>query len=189
MVYNLPNILSMLRIILIPVFVIFYYLPVEWSHIATTIIFGVAGFTDWLDGYLARKWEQTSPFGAFIDPVADKLIVVVALVLLADTNPTPYDGMFMAIPITIIIGREIVISALREWMSAVGARGMVAVSYIGKVKTTAQMLAIGFLLFHKPLLGLPIAEIGFVLLYFAALLTLWSMLVYLRSAWPQLSGK
>jgi len=189
MVYNLPNLLSILRIILIPVFVVFFYLPVWWSHIAVTVIFAVAGFTDWLDGYLARKWEQTSPFGAFLDPVADKLIVVVSLILLVDSNPTPYPGMYIAIPISIIIGREIIISALREWMAGIGARGKVAVAFIGKLKTTAQMLAIGFLLFHKPLLGLPIAEIGFVLLYIAALLTLWSMLVYLRAAWPQLVSK
>lgn len=189
MIYNLPNLLSILRIILIPVFVVFFYLPVWWSHIAVTVIFAVAGFTDWLDGYLARKWEQTSPFGAFLDPVADKLIVVVSLILLVDSNPTPYPGMYISIPISIIIGREIIISALREWMAGMGARGTVAVAFIGKLKTTAQMLAIGFLLFHKPLLGLPIAEIGFVLLYIAALLTLWSMLVYLRAAWPQLVSK
>ena len=189
MIYNLPNLLSMFRILLIPVFVFFFYLPVEWSHIAVTSVFFVAGMTDWLDGYLARKWEQTSPFGAFIDPVADKLIVAIAFVLLVDTNPTPYSGMYLAIPVAIIIGREIVISALREWMAENGERGKVAVAYIGKVKTAAQMLAIGFLLYHKPLLGLPIAEIGFYLLYLAAFLTLWSMIVYIQAAWPKLVSK
>lgn len=189
MIYNLPNLLSMFRIVLIPVFVFFFYLPVEWSHIAVTGIFFVAGMTDWLDGYLARKLEQTSRFGAFIDPVADKLIVVIAFVLLVDTNPTPYAGMYLTIPVAIIIGREIIISALREWMAAEGESGQVAVAFIGKLKTTAQMLAIGFLLYHKPLLGLPIAEIGFYLLYLAAFLTLWSMLVYMRAAWPKLVSK
>lgn len=189
MIYNLPNLLSMFRILLIPVFVFFFYLPVEWSHIAVTVIFFVAGMTDWLDGYLARKWEQTSPFGAFIDPVADKLIVAIAFVLLVDTNPTPYHGMYLSIPVAIIIGREIIISALREWMAENGERGQVAVAYIGKVKTAVQMLAIGFLLYHKPLLGLPIAEIGFYLLYIAAFLTLWSMIVYMRAAWPKLVSK
>ena len=189
MIYTLPNILSLFRILLIPVFVTFFYLPVEWSHIAVTSIFFVAGMTDWLDGYLARRMGLTSPFGAFIDPVADKLIVVIAFVLLVDTNPTPYHGMYLSIPVAIIIGREIIISALREWMAAVGERGQVAVAFVGKLKTTAQMLAIGFLLYHKPLLGLPIAEIGFFLLYLSALLTLWSMIVYMRAAWPKLVSK
>ncbi|MBD3610457.1 MAG: CDP-diacylglycerol--glycerol-3-phosphate 3-phosphatidyltransferase [Gammaproteobacteria bacterium] len=183
---NLPNLLTVLRIFLIPIFVVFFYLPVEWSHIAATTIFGIAGFTDWLDGYLARKWEQTSSFGAFLDPVADKLMVVIALIMLIDVNPTPYAGMYIAIPAAIIIGREITISALREWMAGNGERSEVAVAFIGKIKTAAQMLALGFLLYHKPLLGLPIVEIGMTLLYIAAVLTLWSMVVYLHSAWSTL---
>ncbi len=183
---NIPNFLTVLRIALIPVFVLFFYLPVTWSHLATTIIFAIAGFTDWLDGYLARKLEQTSAFGAFLDPVADKLMVGVALVLLVDTNPTGLPGVFMALPAAVIIGREIVISALREWMAELGERTQVAVSVIGKIKTTAQMFALLFLLYKDPIGVVPSNAVGFVLLYLSAGLTLWSMVIYLRAAWPTL---
>ena len=180
---NIPNLLTLLRIILIPVFIIVFYLPLSWVNILTTAIFAVAAATDWLDGYLARKWQQTSAFGAFLDPVADKLIVAFALVLLVQSDPTPW----MAIPAAVIIGREITISALREWMAELGQRAQVAVSYVGKVKTTAQMMALGMLLYQEPFLGLPIYEMGYVLLYVAALLTLWSMTVYLQAALPLLT--
>ena len=183
--FNIPTILTLGRIVLIPIFVIFFYLPVEWANIAATVIFGIAAITDWLDGYLARKWNQTSPFGAFLDPVADKLMVAVALVLLVSTDPTPW----LAIPAAIIIGREITVSALREWMAELGERGTVAVSNIGKYKTTFQMIALFMLLYHDPLLGLPILTLGMIMLYAAAILTLWSMIIYLRAAWPLMAGE
>ena len=148
-------------------------------------IFGIAALTDLLDGYLARRLNQLSAFGAFLDPVADKLMVAVALVLLVQDNPSP----LFAVPAAIIIGREIAISALREWMSEIGARTKVAVSIIGKLKTTIQMIAILLLLFKMPLAGFPTHDVGLVLLYIAAALTLWSMVVYMRAAWPLLSGK
>lgn len=177
---NIPTGLTLLRIALIPVFVCVFYLPLTWTHIATTAIFALAAITDWLDGYLARRWNQTSPFGAFLDPVADKLIVVVALVLLIQAHPSPW----MAIPAAIIIGREITISALREWMAEIGQRTYVAVSKIGKIKTIAQMVALLMLLYREPFLGIPIYQIGYTLLYVAATLTLWSMFIYLRAALP-----
>ena len=185
---NIPNSLTLLRIGLIPVFVLFFYLPVGWAHLVTTAIFALAALTDWLDGYLARRLGETSAFGAFLDPVADKLIVATALVLLVDRNPTGYHGILMALPAAIIVGREITISALREWMAEVGATRKVAVNYIGKIKTTAQMVALLLLLYREPLLGIDAAQMGFFLLYVAALLTLWSMTVYLRAAWPVLNG-
>ena len=180
---NIPNLLTLARIGLIPVFVGLYYLPVPWAAEATTLIFIIASITDWLDGYLARRWQMVSPFGAFLDPVADKLMVVVALVLVLQTNPT----VWMALPILVIIGREIAISALREWMASFGARTEVAVSQIGKIKTTAQIAAIICLLFQQPLFGLPIYTIGILLLYIAVILTLWSMVIYLQAATKQFS--
>jgi len=178
--WTIPNILTLLRILLIPVLVVVFYLPVPWSGPAAALVFAVAAFTDWLDGHLARLWQQTTSLGAFLDPVADKLIVAVALVLLVQSDPR----MLLAVPAAIIIGREIAISALREWMAELGSRATVAVSMVGKVKTTAQMLAIFLLLFQQDYLGLPIKDVGYLLLYVAALLTLWSMLVYLKAAWP-----
>ncbi len=185
--FNIPNSLTLLRIGLIPVFVLFFYLPFAWSHIATTLVFALAAVTDWLDGYLARRLGETSAFGAFLDPVADKLMVATALVLLVDRNPTTYHGVLMALPAAIIVGREITISALREWMAELGATRKVAVNYIGKIKTTAQMVALLLLLYREPLWGIDTALAGFYLLYVAALLTLWSMTVYLMAAWPVLS--
>jgi CDP-diacylglycerol--glycerol-3-phosphate 3-phosphatidyltransferase len=184
MLWTAPNILTLIRIILIPVLVLVFYLPGEWSYQVSASIFGAAALTDWLDGYLARRLRQVSVFGAFLDPVADKLMVAVALVLLVQDNPTP----LFAIPAVIIIGREIAISALREWMSEIGERTKVAVSIIGKVKTITQMVAILLLLYKVPLGPLPTHDVGLVLLYVAAILTLWSMFVYLRAAWPILSG-
>lgn len=182
---NLPNLLSLLRVLLIPVLVILYFMPNPSATIWATVIFVLAGFTDWLDGYLARRMNLTSPFGAFIDPVADKLIVVVALLLILYKSPV----WFILIPVIIIVFREITISALREWMAEIGARHVVQVSSVGKWKTTFQMIAIGCLIFYKPLFGLPVFEIGVGLLYVAALLTLTSMISYLKAALPVLVDK
>jgi CDP-diacylglycerol--glycerol-3-phosphate 3-phosphatidyltransferase len=183
--WNIPNILTLLRIVLVPVFVLLFYLPLEWARFSCALVFSVAAVTDWLDGYLARKWGQVSPLGAFLDPVADKLMVAVSLLLLVQSEPTPA----LAIPAAVIIGREITISALREWMAEIGARAMVAVSMIGKFKTAVQMVAILLLIYAQPLWGIPIYTVGFVLLYVAATLTLWSMVLYIRAAWPSLLGK
>ncbi|MES9831474.1 MAG: CDP-diacylglycerol--glycerol-3-phosphate 3-phosphatidyltransferase [Candidatus Thiodiazotropha sp. DIVDIV] len=183
--WNIPNILTLLRIVLIPVFVLLFYLPVEWARLSCAFVFSIAAVTDWLDGYLARRWGQVSPLGAFLDPVADKLMVAVSLLLLVQAEPTPA----LAIPAAVIIGREITISALREWMAELGARAMVAVSLIGKFKTAVQMVAILLLIFNQPLWGIPIYTVGFVLIYVAAILTLWSMGLYLKSAWPSLLGE
>ncbi len=185
---NIPNILTLLRIALIPIFVICFYLPIASAHTASALLFTLAAVTDWLDGHLARRLQQVSPFGAFLDPVADKLMVAAALVLLVENNPTNYAGVYIAIPAIVIIGREIAISALREWMAELGARTRVAVSYIGKVKTALQMTAIILLLYRAPIGSVPVVEVGFWLLYAAAGLTLWSMAVYLRAAWPMLKG-
>jgi len=179
---NIPNSLTLLRIVLIPVFVIIFYLPVSWNFTGACIIFTLAAITDILDGYLARKLEQTSALGTFLDPVADKLMVAIALVLLVQQDPSIY----LALPAAVIIGREITVSALREWMAEIGDRKKVAVSVLGKVKTIAQMVALGFLIFHNPVLDLPVYEIGLVLLYIAAILTLISMFQYLMAAWPKL---
>jgi CDP-diacylglycerol--glycerol-3-phosphate 3-phosphatidyltransferase len=182
--WTIPNALTLLRIILIPVLVLVFYSPLHWSHQISAAIFGLAAVTDWLDGYLARRLRQLSVFGAFLDPVADKLMVTVALVLLVQDNPSP----LFAVPAAIIVGREIAISALREWMSEIGERTKVAVSIIGKFKTTIQMVAILLLLYKFPLGPFPSHAAGVILLYVAAILTLWSMLVYLRAAWPILVG-
>lgn len=181
--WTLPNILTLLRIALIPIFVASFYLPWEWRHLATAAIFGVAAATDWLDGYLARKLNQFTPFGAFLDPVADKLIVAAALIVLVQVHATAV----FALPAIVIISREIVISALREWMAELGNRTSVAVSYVGKVKTTLQMVAIAVLLAVDPVLHPVWDQVGILLLYIAAILTLWSMVIYLRAAWPELS--
>jgi CDP-diacylglycerol--glycerol-3-phosphate 3-phosphatidyltransferase len=184
MKWNIPNILTLVRIILIPVLVLVFYAPYAWSHLVSTAVFGLAAVTDWLDGYLARRLKQSSVFGAFLDPVADKLMIAVALVVLVQDNPT----VLFAIPAAVIVGREIVISALREWMSEIGERTKVAVSVVGKIKTAAQMIAIVLLLYKHPLGVFPTHDVGMVLIYIAATLTLWSMAVYLRAAWPILAG-
>jgi len=178
---NIPNLLTLARIVFIPLLVVLFYLPFDWSLMVAAGLFGLASLTDWLDGYLARRWNQSTPFGAFLDPVADKLMVAVALALLIER----YDAIWLTLPALVIIGREIVISALREWMAEMGKRGSVAVSWIGKVKTTLQMVALLLLLAFNP--GTPIAELGVITLYAAAILTLWSMIEYLRAAWPHLS--
>ncbi len=179
---TLPTRLTLLRIFLIPVFIVVFYLPYEWSSIASAAIFALAAITDWLDGYLARKLNQASALGAFLDPVADKLMVAVALVLMTQSHPT----LYFAVPAAIIIGREIAVSALREWMAELGERASVAVSMVGKVKTTAQMVAILLLLYKQPILGIDSFTVGYVLFYVAAILTLWSMVLYLNAAWPML---
>lgn len=180
---NLPNILTLGRIVVIPIMVATFYWFGAWGNILAAALFAMAAITDWFDGYLARRWNQATPLGAFLDPVADKLIVAAALVLLVEYFHTHW----LTVPAMIIIGREIVISALREWMAELGKRATIAVSYIGKVKTALQMIAITILLV-SPLHPL-LKEAGFITLWVAAVLTLWSMLVYLRAAWPELRKK
>ena len=182
--YTIPNMLTALRILLIPAIVVFFYLPYSWSDMACGLLFALAGITDSIDGYLARKLGQVSPLGAFLDPVADKLIVAVALVLIVSRDPTWYITLMAAV----IIGREIAISALREWMAEIGARGKVAVSAMGKFKTIAQITGLSMLLFRQDLLFIPIYQLGLVLTLLAAVLTLWSMAAYLKAAWPALSA-
>jgi CDP-diacylglycerol--glycerol-3-phosphate 3-phosphatidyltransferase len=179
--WTLPNGLTVFRIVLIPLFVLSFYLHYEYSHWVTSAIFFVAAITDWLDGFLARYLKQLSAFGAFLDPVADKLIVGVALVLLVSEYPTPW----MAIPGLVIVSREILISALREWMAELGRRATVKVSYIGKVKTAAQMTALVILLSQPPVYS-NIVIFGFIMMYIAVILTLWSMFIYLHAAWVNL---
>ena len=182
---NIPNTLTMLRIALIPLFVILFWLPFTWTDFAAAAIFLLAAITDWLDGYLARKLDQTSRLGAFLDPVADKLIVAVALILLLQRDPT----VALALPTMVIIGREITVSALREWMAELGARAKVAVSRLGKVKTTFQMVALLLMIAREPVFGLPVYGLGVLALYVAAALTLWSMVLYLQAAWPAFSDE
>jgi CDP-diacylglycerol--glycerol-3-phosphate 3-phosphatidyltransferase len=177
---NLPNILTLSRILMIPVFVLVFYLPVEWNYYACAAVFWVACVTDWFDGYLARKWDQMTPFGAFLDPVADKLMVTISLAVVIEE----YSVWWITIPAIIIVGREIVVSALREWMAQKGKQESVKVGNIGKVKTMAQMSAIFFLL-----VGAKIDVsfwFGYGLIVFAAALTLWSMVQYLAASWGAL---
>ena len=158
-------------------------LPEAQRHNATAaVVFLLAAFTDWLDGYLARRMNLTSAFGAFLDPVADKMMVAVALFLIVQGHPTPWMAFWAAV----IVGREIAVSALREWMAELGQRAKVAVAMVGKIKTTVQMIALGFLLYREPLLGVPVFQVGEWLLAAAAILTLWSGFEYLRAAWPAL---
>ena len=188
--WNIPNILTLLRIVVIPALVVVYVLDRPWGGLVATVLFTAAAITDWADGYLARKMNLQTAFGAFLDPVADKLIVSTALiVLIADPKVVEnvYSTWLLAVAVAIIIGREIVVSALREWMAGEGNRATVAVSMLGKVKTTFQMIAIGLLLYYDDLWGIPVFMLGELLLYLAAALTLWSMLIYLKAAWPILS--
>ncbi len=178
---NIPNLITVLRVVLIPIFIMLFYLPYSWSYTAASSVFAFAAATDWLDGYLARRLQQSTPFGAFLDPVADKLMVAVALVLLVQAHAT----IWLTLPAAVIIGREIVVSALREWMAEIGARAHVAVSNLGKWKTAAQMGALVILLANPPGFTFWVVA-GYVLLLIAAGLTIWSMLKYLRAAWPHL---
>jgi CDP-diacylglycerol--glycerol-3-phosphate 3-phosphatidyltransferase len=186
MKFNLPNALTWFRVVAIPLIVLVFYGPElfgwheTWARPAAGLLFGLAGITDYFDGYLARRLGLTSSFGAFLDPVADKLIVSTALVLLVQADPQ----VILALVAAIIIGREITVSALREWMSQIGARAHVAVSIFGKWKTTLQIIGISFMLYRERLFTLPTYRIGEWLLYVAAALTLWSMIDYLRAAWP-----
>ncbi|HHJ19627.1 MAG TPA: CDP-diacylglycerol--glycerol-3-phosphate 3-phosphatidyltransferase [Gammaproteobacteria bacterium] len=182
---NIPNLLTLIRILLIPLIVFIFYLPIQHAGMISAILFAVAGITDWFDGYLARRLNQTSSLGAFLDPVADKLMVAVVLVMVVER----FGSLWIALPAMIIIGREITISALREWMAQVGSSAKVKVSYLGKVKTTVQMFALFFLLYEEPL---PLVgdfnrlfsgtTLGILLLVVAAVLTFWSMLNYIQSA-------
>jgi len=188
MPFNIPILLTWLRVALIPLVVGVYFLPDHWlpladRNLAATLVFIVAAVTDWFDGYLARRWNQTSAFGAFLDPVADKLMVAGALLVLVQLARVD------AIIAFVIIGREITISALREWMAEIGARKSVAVNSLGKIKTAAQMVAIPMLLFHDTLLGIDMHIAGVILLWIAGVLTVWSMFYYLRRAWPLIKEK
>jgi CDP-diacylglycerol--glycerol-3-phosphate 3-phosphatidyltransferase len=181
---NIPNAITLFRIVLIPIFIIAFFLPdFSWKHLLLTAVFFVAGISDWFDGYLARALKQQSAFGAFLDPVADKLMVATAMTLLVSAHP----GALMALPAVVIIGREIAVSALREWMASLGENAKVKVSFMGKVKTFTQLWAIGFLLYKKPIGNFEPMIVGYILLYIAAILTLWSMFVYLSAAWPSLT--
>jgi CDP-diacylglycerol--glycerol-3-phosphate 3-phosphatidyltransferase len=177
---TIPTILTLFRIALIPVLVLVFYLPYGWTNLAAALVFAVGAITDWLDGWIARRYNMYSAFGAFLDPVADKLAVTVALFLIVQSHPT----LWLALLSAIIVGREITISALREWMAGIGEHGAVRVAALGKIKTIVQMVAICFLLHNAPLLGLPLFLIGEWMLAIAAILTLWSGLDYLRAAWP-----
>lgn len=191
MPFNLPIFLTWLRIVAVPLLILIYYVPGDWMtgeerNLTATLLFIGAAITDWADGYLARKLNQTSAFGAFLDPVADKLMVAAALIMLVQLERTN------ALLAFIIIGREITISALREWMAKIGASKSVAVSMLGKIKTTAQMTAIPLLLYRAPLFGLPASSIefcGVLLMWIAAALTLWSMIYYLQKAWPEIARR
>ena len=177
---NLANFLTLLRIAAIPVVVVCFYSPLDYARPIAAVLFGLAAVTDIIDGWVARRFGQMSRFGEFLDPVADKLMVAIVLVMLVQAE----SGWFEDIIAMIIIGREITISALREWMATIGERANVKVDITGKIKTTLQMFGIAFMVYQNDLFGLPIYTIGFVLLVLAAVMTIWSMIVYLRAAWP-----
>jgi len=188
---TIPTWLTLLRILMIPVLVLVFYLPYKWTNFAATSVFALAAITDWLDGWIARRYHQYSAFGAFLDPVADKLMVAVALFLIVQGHPTAWMALWAAV----IVGREIAVSALREWMAELGQRARVKVAAIGKIKTVAQMLALLCLLYsvspdrvqrHDLFMRDLVFHVGDWLLAVAALLTLWSGLAYLRAAWPVL---
>ncbi|MGB3836490.1 CDP-diacylglycerol--glycerol-3-phosphate 3-phosphatidyltransferase [Castellaniella sp.] len=188
MPFNIPIALTWLRIAMIPLLVALYYLPDAWTasgwrDTAAAVAFVVAAVTDWFDGYLARRWNQTSAFGAFLDPVADKLMVVAALLILLNLGRV---DLLIAL---VIIGRELTISALREWMAKIGASRSVAVHRLGKFKTTAQMIAIPCLLYWQPIEGIPVRLLGQILIVVAAILTVWSMCYYLQKAWPEIRSR
>lgn len=180
MILNLANMLTLMRIAAIPVVVVCFYSPLEYARPLAAILFGLAAVTDMIDGWVARRFNQMSRFGEFLDPVADKLMVAIILVMLVQAKA----GWFEDIIAMIIIGREITIMALREWMATIGERANVKVDVTGKIKTTLQMFGIGFMVYENDFLGMPIYTIGFVLLVLAAIMTIWSMIIYLRAAWP-----
>ena len=179
---TVPTWLTLARIVMIPVLVLVFYLPYKWTNFAAAFVFAFASVTDWLDGWIARRWNQYSAFGAFLDPVADKLMVATALFLIVQSHPTKWMALWAAV----IVGREIAVSALREWMAELGQRAKVAVANVGKIKTIVQMVAVTLLLYQAPILGIPVFTIGEWMLAVAALLTLWSGFEYLRAAWPAL---
>lgn len=188
---TVPTLLTLARIVMIPVLVLVFYLPYGWTNFACAGLFALAAFTDWLDGWIARRYHQFSAFGAFLDPVADKLMVAVALFLIVQGHPTRW----MTLWALVIVGREIAVSALREWMAEIGQRATVKVAFIGKIKTVAQMVALLCLLYSvtpdmppraMPWMGQPIFHIGEWMLAAAAILTLWSGAQYLKAAWPAL---
>ena len=191
--FNWPNALTLARIMLIPLLVVVFYLPFSWSHLAATLIFALASLTDWLDGYVARYLKQTTKLGAFLDPVADKVMVSVSLVLIVAEPTFQYvstnsaivtiPSAVITIPAAIIVAREIIVSALREWMAEIGKRTRVAVSRLGKLKTVVQMLAVGILLYCDNSSNAYFVFFGYLLLYIAAILTIWSMCAYLSAAW------
>jgi CDP-diacylglycerol--glycerol-3-phosphate 3-phosphatidyltransferase len=185
---NLPTWLTLFRVLLLPVMVIVYYLPFRGANLTAALVFVLAAFTDWLDGYLARRLNLTSAFGAFLDPVADKLMVAVTLFLLVQSHPGGWQGILMAVTASVIVGREISVSALREWMAQIGARSKVKVAFLGKLKTATQMAALVVLLLQHDAETLRLYHIGEALLVIAGVLTIWSGLDYLRAAWPSLRG-
>ena len=189
---TIPNILTVARIIAIPVFIIAYFLSPDQKNTVAVAIFVLAALTDWLDGFLARKLKEVSPFGAFLDPVADKLIVCTALVLLVSDDNVSSQVLFQSIftiSVIIIVGREVSVVALREWMAEKGQRASIATSYLSKSKTFLQMLAIVLLLYGQAINEFPTLVVGELLLYIAAALTIWTMFLYLRNAWPILTSK
>ncbi len=181
---NIPNTVTTTRIVLIPVFIAVFYLPYSWAPALATFIFGFAAITDWVDGYLARKLNQQTSLGAFIDPLADKLMVISALLLILTRHP---ENNWLLFSTLIIVSREIFISSLREWMSALGKSKDVAVSLSGKAKTVAQMVALLFLIYDQDIFTIPIYTIGVGLLVWAAFLTMVSMIIYIKSAWSTLT--
>jgi len=180
MILTLPTAITLFRIALIPLFVLVFYLPFQWANLAAAAIFALASVSDWVDGYLARMLKQESAFGAFLDPVADKLMVVVAIVLLVQAHPTIY----VVLPSVIIVAREICISALREWMADLGKKATVKVSFIGKAKTTAQLFSIFLMVYEDPIGDIPVYYVGLGFYFLAAIFTIGSMFIYLRAAWP-----
>jgi CDP-diacylglycerol--glycerol-3-phosphate 3-phosphatidyltransferase len=177
---NLANILTLLRIAAIPVVVVCFYSPLDYARPIAAVLFGLAAVTDMIDGWVARRFGQTSRFGEFLDPVADKLMVAIVLVMLVQAEARWFEDVIAMI----IIGREITISALREWMATIGERANVRVDITGKIKTTLQMFGIAFMVYKNDLFGIPIYTVGFVLLLAAAVMTIWSMFFYLKAAWP-----
>lgn len=196
--FNWPNLLTLGRIVAIPLLVILFYLPVKWGHVAATVVFVIASMTDWLDGYLARYLQQSTKLGAFLDPVADKLMVSIALMLIVAEQTFRYVSVpdmvitiptaITTIPAMVIVAREIIVSALREWMAEIGKRASVAVSNLGKIKTALQMVAITILLYCNDLTNPTLIISGLVLLYISAVLTIWSMLLYLKAAYVQVTS-
>ena len=188
---TLPLLLTILRVAAIPAVLVLFYVQFPHARQWACVLYGAACITDWFDGYLARRWGQTSKFGAFLDPVADKLMVAVCLVMLLQAHTVDLASVSLKVPdallallVAIIIGREITISALREWMAELGGRAKVSVSWIGKVKTAFQMTSIGMMIWRDTLWGVPWYKLGYLLLFVAAALTIWSMISYLRAAWP-----